>query len=75
MTGRRRGAPERGAPQVGLCTVRVWRYGDGVAVRVRMRPDASVEETRTVLGTDVEAAAALVAGFLREFRDRASADD
>jgi hypothetical protein len=62
---------DRTAGPVGLCVVRVWRYGDDLLVRLHVRDDVDVPATeRVILTSDVEEAAAAVATFLAAARAR-----
>jgi hypothetical protein len=66
----------RRSEQVGVCTLRVWRYGPGTMVRLQMRVDVEEPATeRVTLAQDVETALAEVRLFLEAFSRVAGQED
>jgi hypothetical protein len=60
--------PEPVGDQVGMCAVRVWRYGDGIVIRLQMRSDVESPGTEQVLLTSSPSdATAAVRDFIEEF--------
>ena len=58
-----------------MCAVRIWRYGDDVAMRVHLLDDALTPETeQVVVSADVEVVVTTVARFLARFRDEVTRD-
>jgi hypothetical protein len=54
--------------QVGVCVLRVWRYGDAVVVRLHTRTDVESPATeRVIVAGEVEAALAEIRQFLQDY--------
>ncbi|WP_143108239.1 hypothetical protein [Geodermatophilus obscurus] len=55
--------------QLGVCVLRVWRYGEAMVVRLHMRADVESPATeRVVLVREVEPAVAEIRVFLEQFQ-------
>jgi hypothetical protein len=58
--------------QIGVCVLRVWRYGEAMVVRLHMRTDVESSATeRVVLAREVGPALAEVLVFLERFQNPA----
>jgi len=57
--------------RVGVCALRIWHYGDGVAMRLQMRGDATVPTSERVIHTaDIDVAVSTIRDFLRAFQSQ-----